>query len=51
MPTSYNQPKERYKVQMLYYVDKGGLSYIATCIQCRLDTVLNLPFKSIFELC
>jgi hypothetical protein len=39
--------KERYKPQM----NKGRLTYIATCIQCRLDTLLNLPFKSIFELC
>jgi hypothetical protein len=39
------------KAQMLYYVNKGRLTYIATCIQCGLDTLLNLPFKSIFELC
>jgi hypothetical protein len=42
--------EERYKAQMLYYVNMGRLTYIATCIQCGLDTLLNLPFKSIFFL-
>jgi hypothetical protein len=48
---SYDQSKQRYKAQMLYYVNKGHLTYIAKCIQCGLDTLLNLPFKSIFKLC
>jgi hypothetical protein len=42
MPMSYDQFKEGYKAQILCYVD----TYIATCIQCGLDTLLNLPFKS-----
>jgi hypothetical protein len=44
---SCDQLKERYKAQILYYVNTGRL----TCIQCGLDTLLNLPFNSIFELC
>jgi hypothetical protein len=36
--------KERYKAQILY-VNNCGVSSIAMCIQCGLDTVLNLPFK------
>ena len=51
MPVSYDKLKERYKPQMLYYVNTGRLTYIATCIQCGLDTLLNMPFKSIFGLC
>jgi hypothetical protein len=51
MPVSYNKLKERYKPQMLYYVNTGRLTYIATCIQCGVDTLLDLPFKSIFGLC
>jgi hypothetical protein len=40
------------KNQMLYlYVNTGRLTYIAMCIQCSLDTLLNLLFKSIFVLC
>jgi hypothetical protein len=45
MPMSYDQLKERYKPQMLYYVNTGRVTYIATCIPCGLDTPLNLPFK------
>jgi hypothetical protein len=45
---SYDQLKERYKAQMLYYVNMGRVTYIATCIQCRLDTLLNLPFEVTF---
>jgi hypothetical protein len=51
MPMSYNHSKEIYKAQMLYYVNTGRLTYIATSIQYGLDTLLNLPFKSIFGLC
>jgi hypothetical protein len=47
---SYDKLKERFKPQMLYYVNTGQLTYIAMCIQCGLDTLLNLPFKSIFGL-
>jgi hypothetical protein len=46
MPMSYDQSKERYKAQMLYYVNKGRLTYIVTCIQCELDT---LPVRSVTE--
>jgi hypothetical protein len=45
---SYDQLKERYKAQILYYVNTYPFTYIATCIQCGLDTLLNLPFKSNF---
>jgi hypothetical protein len=51
MPVSYDKLKERYNPQMLYYVNTGRLTYIAMYIQCVLDTLLNLPFKSIFGLC
>jgi hypothetical protein len=34
---SYEQSKDRYIAQMLYYVNKGRLTYIATCIQYGLD--------------
>jgi hypothetical protein len=51
MPVSYDKLKERYKPQMLYYVNTGRFTYIATCIQRGLDTLLNLPFKCIFGLC
>jgi hypothetical protein len=51
MLMSYDKLKERYKPQMLnYYVNTGRLTYIATCIQCSLDTLSNLSFKSIFGL-
>jgi hypothetical protein len=45
----YAKLKERYKPQMLYYVNTGRLTYIATFIQCNLGTLLNLPFKSILD--
>jgi hypothetical protein len=48
MPMSYDQLKERCKAQILYYVNKCQVTYIATCIQCELDTLLNLPFKATF---
>jgi hypothetical protein len=48
MPVSYDKLKERYKPQMLCYVNTSRLTYIARCIQCGLDTILNMPFKSIF---
>ena len=51
MPLSYDMLKERYPAQMLYYVNKNRLAYIAMCIQWGLDTLLNLAFKSIFEAC
>jgi hypothetical protein len=41
MPLSYDQLKERYRAQILYY----RLTYIATFIQCGLDI---LPFKFTF---
>jgi hypothetical protein len=47
MPVLYKL-KKRYKPQMLCYVNTGRLNYIARCIQCGLETILNLPFKSIF---
>jgi hypothetical protein len=42
MLVSYEKLKERYKPQMHYYINAGRLAYIATCIQCGLDTLLNL---------
>ena len=51
MPVSYDKLKERYKPQMLCYVNTGRSTHLARCIQCGLDTLLNLPFKSIFGLC
>jgi hypothetical protein len=33
---------------MLYYVNMGRVTYIAIFIQCKLDTLLNLPFKFTF---
>jgi hypothetical protein len=51
MPILYDQSKERYKAEMLYYVNNGRLTCIATYIQCGLGTLLNQPFNSIFELC
>jgi hypothetical protein len=49
MPMSYDQLKERYKAQILYYVNMYRFTYIATYIQCELqDTLLNLPFKFTF---
>jgi hypothetical protein len=51
MPMPNDQSKERNKAQMIYYVNKGRLTYIDTCIQCKLDTLLTLPFESIFKLC
>jgi hypothetical protein len=48
MPVSYDKLKERYKPQMLYYVNTGQVIDIARCIQRGLDTLLNLLFKSIF---
>jgi hypothetical protein len=41
---SYDQLKERCKTNIFYY----QLTYITTCIQCGLDTLLNLAFKSTF---
>jgi hypothetical protein len=38
--------KERYNAQILYHVNKCK----ATCFQCGLDTLLNLPFKAICDL-
>jgi hypothetical protein len=32
MPTSYGQLKERYKAQIIYYVNTYRITYIATCI-------------------
>jgi hypothetical protein len=50
MRVPYDKLKERYKPQMLYYVNTGRLTYIARCsIQCGLDTLLNQPFKSILD--
>jgi hypothetical protein len=46
MPVSYDKLKEIYKPQMLYYVNTGRLTYIATCIHCGLDTHLNLFLES-----
>jgi hypothetical protein len=51
MPVSYDKLKEKYKPQMLYYVNTDRFTYIATCIQCGLDTLLKLSFESIFGLC
>jgi hypothetical protein len=48
---SCDQSKEKYKAHILYYVNKGRLTDINMRIQCGLDTLLNLPSKSIFELC
>jgi Na+/serine symporter len=48
---SYDNLKDRYKPQMLFYVYTGRLTYITTCIQCGLDILLNPAFKSIFGLC
>jgi hypothetical protein len=49
MPMSYDESKERYKAHMFCSADNGRLTYIATCIQCGLDTLLNLPFKTILN--
>jgi hypothetical protein len=46
MPMSYHQLKERYKAQILYHVNKYQVTYINTCFQCGLNTLLNLPFKA-----
>jgi hypothetical protein len=46
--TPYHHLKERYKAQIVYYVNTFWLTYIATCIQGGLDTPSNLPFKSTF---
>jgi hypothetical protein len=48
MPMSYDQLKERYKAQMIYYVNTYRFTYTATCIQCGLNTLLNLPSKYTF---
>jgi hypothetical protein len=40
MPVSYDKLKERYKPQMLYYVNMGRLTYIATCIQCGIKPAI-----------
>jgi hypothetical protein len=48
MSVLYDKLKERYKPQMLCYVNTDRLTYIARYIQCSLDTLSNLPFKSIF---
>jgi hypothetical protein len=46
---SCDKLKERYKAQILYHINMFQFTmYTATCIQCGLDTLLNLPFKSIF---
>jgi hypothetical protein len=37
MAMSCDQTKERYKVQILHYVNNGQLTSIATCIQCCLS--------------
>jgi hypothetical protein len=50
MSMTYDQLKERYKAQILYYVNTFRFTYIVTCIQCGFDTLLNLPFKSTFFL-
>jgi hypothetical protein len=44
----YDQWKERYKTQILYDVNKCQVTYIATYFQCKLDALLNLPFKAMF---
>jgi hypothetical protein len=44
----YDHLKERYKAHILYHVNKCQVTYIATCIQCRLDTLLNLQLKATF---
>jgi hypothetical protein len=49
MPVSYNKLKEKYKLQMLCYVNTGRLTYIAMCIQCSLDILLNL-YLNIFQI-
>ena len=38
------QFKERYKAQILYHVNKDRVTFIAMCIQCRLDMLLYLLF-------
>jgi hypothetical protein len=43
---SYDQLKERCKALILYYVNTYRVTCTATCIQCWLDTLLNLPFNS-----
>jgi hypothetical protein len=48
MSMSYDELKERCKAQILYYVNTLQFTYINTCIQCGLDTLLNLSFKSTF---
>jgi hypothetical protein len=45
---SCDQLKERCTAQILYHVNKCRVTYIATCFQCQLDTLLNLPFKATF---
>jgi hypothetical protein len=39
---SYDQLKERYKTQILYHVNKCRVTCIATCFQCKLNTLLNI---------
>jgi hypothetical protein len=48
MPMSYGQLEERYKAQILYYLNSHRFTYFAMYIQCGLDTLLNLPFRSTF---
>jgi hypothetical protein len=36
----YGHLKERYKAQILCYVNKYRVTYIATCFQCGLNTLL-----------
>jgi hypothetical protein len=47
---SYDQLNERYKAPVLFYANTFRFIYIATCIQCGLDTLLNLQFKSSVDL-
>jgi hypothetical protein len=45
---SYDQIKECYKAQNSNYVNKDRVSFIVTCIQCSLGTLLSLSFKATF---